>query len=380
MSWIWKSNPGFPVMAGRPSAGRRDSCVEVEENPDMAAKTVANIFLIYSPLHYLAAESVAVHFEPGARNYLFYLKHEFKDLAHPSKWDGVNFLPWPRFYPKKGFFGGMRRAGDNLRLVGALCAGATTIRLHTPVIDTEAVNYLINFLRGAFPGAAFSVRIIPDGLLNIRRHPLGRLKRMLQYLKKLKRVFCPELDYYTFSGDRIGSDDAIVDRIYLLPRFPHQYDPGKVAELPALVPPAAGGHEGARVPRALVVGQPLVDFKRMTTADVELVTQGMRRFIGDCGISEIDYKAHPKDSRRELDSSGYRDLKITCPLEIHLSRHSYDLVIGVYSTALLTAKMVLPESSRVVAYGMNRMQFRGDSERGDLELSFDKFRVEIVDA
>ena len=33
--------------------------------------TIVNLFLIYSPLHYLPAELVAGRFENGARNYLF---------------------------------------------------------------------------------------------------------------------------------------------------------------------------------------------------------------------------------------------------------------------------------------------------------------------
>ena len=46
--------------------------------PCNSESTVANIFLIYSPLHYLAAESIAAHFGQNARNYLFFLKQEFR--------------------------------------------------------------------------------------------------------------------------------------------------------------------------------------------------------------------------------------------------------------------------------------------------------------
>lgn len=348
--------------------------------PSHITQPVTNIFLIYSPLHYLAAESVAAHFEQNSHNYLFYLKSEFQKLVDPSKWDAVNFLPWPRFYPEKGLFGGMRRAVKNLELVGGLCKGATTIRLHTTVIDTEAVNYLINFLRASFPDATFSVRIIPDGLLNIRRHPMGQLKQALQYLKKARRLFFPTLDYYSFSGDRTGSDDPIVDRIYLLPRFPHQYDTAKVVELPTLLDTTVVNKEVTFLPRGLVIGQPLVDFKRMTAANVEVVSCGIRHFIEKCGVREIDYKAHPKDHERDYDSPDYRDLGIDVPLEVYLSKHSYDLVIGVCSTALLTARLIMPASTRVVAYGINLMELRSKNEREEIESTFRKFGIEIVDA
>ena len=250
--------------------------------PCNSESTVANIFLIYSPLHYLAAESIAAHFGQNARNYLFFLKQEFKGVVDPSKWDAVEFLPWPRFYPEKGLFGTIRRTSNNLAVVGNVCAGASKIRLHTPVIDTEAVNYFINFLQGAHPEAKFSVRLLPDGLLNVQRHPLGLFKEMMQYFKKARRFIYPALNYYTFRGDRTGSDTKIVDRIYVLPGFPHEYDHSKTVEISLL---KEGGDAGIRTAlgttgkRALVLGQPLIAFNRFTKEDMQAVTMGIRTFI-----------------------------------------------------------------------------------------------------
>lgn len=346
---------------------------------DSVKPLVVNIYLIYSPLHYLAAESIAANFEKGARNYLFYLKQEYQDLVDPAAWDGVRFLPWPRFYPEKGMLGGVKRARNNLRLVGEICTGAAEIRLHTTVIDSEAVNYLINYLRSNFPAARFSIRIIPDGLLNIRRRPLKGVKPALQYLKKFRRLIAPELNYYTFSGDRTGADDPLVDRIYLMPRLPHEYDAAKVVELPSLVS-CTGAHEAARPPRALVVGQPLLDFKRMTPEHLATVTQGIRDFIAGAGIAEVVFKAHPKDKERGLAAPGYSDLELDEPLEMHLAHTPYDLVIGVFSTALVTARQILPESSRVVAYGINLVNYRYPAERGEVEDCFKSCGVEMIDA
>lgn len=346
---------------------------------DNMKTSVVNVFLIYSPLHYLAAESVAVNFEKGTRNYLFHLKPEYAELADPACWDEVRFLPWPRYFPEKGAFGVLRRTRNNLRLVGELCAGATEIRLHTTVIDSEAVNYLINYLRANFPGARFSIRIIPDGLLNITRRPLKGIKPALQYLKKFRRLVAPELDYYTFRGDRTGADDPLVDRIYLMPSLPHEYDAAKVVELPPLVA-FTGADEAVRPRRALVVGQPLLGFKRMAPEHCATVTQGIRDFVAALGIDEVHFKAHPKDRMRGLAAPGYRDLELREPLELHLAHTPYDLVIGVFSTALVTARLILPESSRVVAYGTNLVRYRYPAERGELEDCFKSCGVEVVDA
>lgn len=341
--------------------------------------TAVNIFLIYSPLHYLAAEKVATHFERDARNCLFYLKPQFKELVDHSKWDFVDFLPWPRFYPEKGAFGRLRRTRNNLDAVSEVCKCASEIRLHTPTIDTEAINYFINHLINSFPGSRFCVRIIPDGLLNTRRHPLGRLKEILQYAKKARRVVCPSLDYYTFRGDRIGSDTAIVDRIYLLPGFPHEYDQKITVTMPSL----CGSYEERDInlvePRALVIGQPLVVDRQMSFDDMHRVTEGIHSFLKSKNISKIFYKSHPRDPNHEYAIDSYEDLNISKPLELHLTEEYYTVVIGVCSTALLIARMACHESTQVVAYGMDRMIFKNLKDRMTIHNAFKTLNVEIID-
>lgn len=342
---------------------------------------VVNIFLIYSPLHYLAAESIAAHFGQNALNFLFYLKPEFEKMVDLSKWDAVEFLPWPRFYPEKGPFGRMRRTRQNLDVVGNVCAGASEIRLHTSVIDTEAVNYFISFLQGAHPDAEFSVRLIPDGLMNVQRHPLGPFKEMLQYCKKVRRLVYPVLNYYTFQGDRTGADTKIVDRIYVLPSFPHEYDQTKTVEISLQKDSRNSDLRTAAEStgkRALVLGQPLIAFNRFTREDMQSVTMGIRAFIDACGIDEIEYKSHPRDPDREFGHPDYKELEIVEPLETYLSSAPYDLVIGVCSTALLTARLILPKSDRVVAYGMDMMRYRSNKDKKNIESPFIALGVEMI--
>ncbi len=339
---------------------------------------ITNIFLIYSPLHYLVAENIAANFEQTASNALFYLKEEFRNLVDTSKWDCVEFLPWPRFYPEKGVFGKIRRTRKNLEIVKNVCPGSSEIRLHTPVIDTEAVNYFINYLRKSIPAARFSVRLLPDGLLNVQRHPLGCIKELLQYGKKLRRLISPALDYYLFKGDRTGSDAAITDRIYVLKDFPHEYDPGKVVELSLQQGDSDGGSDLSRSRRALVLGQPLVAYDRFSVDGMRAVGLGIRAFIAACGINDVMYKSHPRDPDRDFSHPDYHELIISAPLETHLTAEQYDLVIGVCSTGLLTARMILPASCRVVAYGMDIMMYRGDSDKKNIEAPFVRLGVEMV--
>lgn len=356
----------------------RESC---KETPKKHVASVVNIFLIYSPLHYLAAENIATNFEQNARNFLFYLKAEFRELVDSSKWDSSEFLPWPRFYPEKGPLGRLRRTRMNLDIVASVCSGASDIRLHTPVIDTEAVNYLINFLQTMYQDATFCVRLIPDGLLNVQRYPLGRLKEALQYFKKARRLVDPALDYYIFRGDRIGSDAKIVDKIYVLPGFPHEYDPTKTVEISLQKSDDSTdnditGNVSTRK-RALVLGQPLTS-KRFSAEDMRSVTQGIRSFIDKCGINEIEYKSHPRDHNKELYHIDYKEITIDRPLEAYLAYNSFDLIIGVFSAALLTARLILPKTCRVVAYGTDVVRYRGNREKTSILSSFALLKVELV--
>lgn len=345
--------------------------------PACKRRTV-NLFMVYSPLHCLCADHIVRNFERGARNILFYLKQGYDSFVDSSLWDGIHYLPWPRFNPAPGPFGRLRRTMSNLEFVARQCQGADTIRLHATVIDTEAVNYNINYLQRHFPHAEFSVRLFPDGVLNLRRHPLGRVKEMMQYLRAARTFVSPALRYHRLKGDRIGSDEAIVDRIYLLPGLPHEYETSKTVVLPEFTMSSAKGSDIPGERKALVIGQPLVVYRRMTASDMAMVAVGMKAFLEAQGVTRILYKPHPRDQQREYAVSGYEDLLLDKPLELHFAEEHYPIVIGVCSTALLTARMILPPSSRVIAYGLDRFIFRGEKDRATLLGALQEIEVEIV--
>lgn len=348
-------------------------------DPQGHGKDTVNLFMVYSPLHCLCAEQIAGHFEPGATNVAFYLKREFGPLLRESLWDATAYLPWPRFEPEPGMFGRLRRTRSNLELVAGFCRGAARIVLHTTVIDTEAINYNIKYLMRTFPGAKFSVRLFPDGWMNVKRHPLGPVKELLQYSRLLRRLACRDLHFYRFRGCRTGADDKLVDRIYVLPRFPHQYDPAKVVTLPLVGPGDAETDRERVLKRALVLGQPLIAYKRMTRESVAAVTRGIGAYLRARGIEEIYYKSHPRDKTREYALAEYRELAIDKPLEHHLAEHPYGVVIGVCSTGLLTGRMVLPQWCTVVSCGINLMKFDNDKEQGNFMDIFGRLGVEIID-
>ena len=335
------------------------------------------VYFVASPLQYLAARRIAENFEAGARQVLVWYKPGVTPIVREADWDAASYMPWPRWEPLPGPFGRHRRLRDNIRRVAALVGPCDSLHVHSAVFDTEAINYFLRALPKACGAREMRARILPDGIISIRRYPLAPAKRLAQYARKLRRLVAPELDYWCFGGDRIGSDAPFCDRIYVIAGLPHEYPADKVVVLPPLVTPRAGAAAGAASERtALVIGQPLVGAGLMKPADRDAVSDEIRAWLAALGIRRIIYKGHPKDPDQELKQPDYETLSLDEPLEVHLANTPYDAVVGVRSSALLFARQTSPASTRVVAFGWDRVRFKSADEKRQM---LEAFRTTGVD-
>lgn len=336
----------------------------------MSTKTVTSLFFVASPLHYLAARTVARHFETDSRCILVCYRDKVEKTVDPTEWDRIVYAPWPRFDPLPGRFGSHRRLLDNLRKVAAIVGPVDELRLHSPVFDTEAVNYYLRGLGRMCGAGHVRARILPDGLLNIQRYPLSLSKRIGQHVRRLRRLVSPQLDYWCFSGDRIGSDAPFVDRIYTLPGFPRPYPKEKVVELPPLVDTPADNGTGD--PRALIVGQPLVGIGALDADGLAEITQRMTDWLAAEGIVDIDYKAHPRDPNQEFRVPNSKLLEIDEPLETYMARRGYTVIIGVDSTTLFMARQIFGPVMPIMSFGMDKVRLKEEGKlKRTLELMKD---------
>ena len=328
------------------------------------------VYFVASPLQYLAARRIAENFEAGARQVLVWYKPGVTPIVREADWDAAGYMPWPRWEPLPGPFGRHRRLRDNIRRVAALVGPCDSLHIHSAVFDTEAINYFLRALPKACGAREMRARILPDGIISIRRYPLAPAKRLAQYARKLRRLVAPELDYWCFGGDRIGSDAPFCDRIYVLPGLPHEYPPAKTVVLPPLVEPDPTRQRTAGEPTALVIGQPLVGAGLMKPADRDAVSDEIHAWLAAEGMAQVFYKGHPKDPERELNHPDYTVVTLDEPLEVHLANTPYDAVVGVRSSALLFARQTSPASTRVVAFGWGRVRFKSDDERRQMGEAF----------
>jgi hypothetical protein len=337
--------------------------------------TTVSVYFVASPLQLLAARQIARHHEAGSRQVLIWYQPGVAPQVHAGEWDASSYMPRPRQEPRPGWFGGQRRLLANIDLVAALAGRCDTLHLHSAVFDSEAINYFLRALPQRCGARTVRARILPDGLISIRRYPLSPLKAALQWFRKVRRIRNPSLNYWVFRGDRIGSDAPFCDRVYVLAGWPHEYDPAKVVVLEPLVERNPSGRADDAAPRALVIGQPLVGAGLMGAADRDAVALEIEQWLLSQGITHIDYKGHPKDARRELCRDNYRVLELDEPLEVWLSHTNYRAVVGVRSTALLFARQLAGEGADVVAFGWDRTRFKSDEERTDMRSVFDRVGV-----
>lgn len=333
------------------------------------------IYFVASPLQYLAARGIANTFEPGSRQVLIWYQPGVEAVVRPEEWDASSYMPWPRWNPLPGPFGRLRRMKENIHLVAGLVEQCEELHIHSAVFDTEAINYFLRALPKACGARSMRARILPDGLISIRRYPLSRTKAALQYLRKLRRLAAPELDYWCFTGDRIGSDAPFCDRIYVLPGLPNEYPMEKTVMLPSLVKRHGNSSDAEVERRALVVGQPLAGAGLMSEADRDAVSSEIHEWLRKQGFTHIDYKGHPKDPNRELCMEDYRVIEIEQPLEMYMAENEYHAVVGVRSSALLFAKQVYGPDAEVMAFGWDRVRFKSPKERNDMSAAFEAGHV-----
>lgn len=335
-----------------------------------------NLYFVASPLQYLAARSVAEHFEVGARQILIWYKPGMAPVVVPDEWDAAAYMPWPRFDPLPGVAGRYRRLLENIEKVAALVGACDTVQIHSAVFDTEAVNYFLQALPAICGAKTMHARILPDGIISARRYPLGMFDRFLLCFRKLRRLTSKKLRYSCFNGDRIGSDAPFCDRIYVVPGIPHEYPPEKVMVLPPLVTQNSSvGVTGQR--KALVVGQPLVSAGLVNSCSLEEIAQDIEAWLQAQQIDVVDYKGHPKDPSLELCRDAYTVLELHEPLETWMTKTRYDAVVGVRSSALLFARQVYPANTQIVAFGWDKIKFKSDAEARTMKNVFTQCGVLI---
>lgn len=335
--------------------------------------TVA-VFFVASPFHLLCAQQICQRLQADCRKVLVTYKRSVEGAVRPEFFDAWVRMPWPRFEPLPGLLGGHRRLVANLHEVSQAIGPAQEILLHSPVYDTEAINYFVNGLPRLRPGSKVRAFLIPDGALNLSLHRMSPSKRMWARLRALRRLISPDLRYAALGQDRTGSDADFMGGIYVIEGLDHPYPPERTLPLSLQRP-----IEAKPLPhRALIVGQHIHRVGWIDTQGRDAITATIRKWLRENGVSHMDYKAHPDDPFFELCTPDYHQLEPATPLEDLLDRGQYGVVIGVASSAQVTAKLILGDQARVISVGYDLLTGMKKHEFDALKLAFAQLGVESV--
>ena len=141
--------------------------------------------------------------------------------------------------------------------------------------------------------------------------PSGGIRRIPQFINKLKWLHDTSINYYTYKGDRLGSEAEIVDRIYLPRGFPNEYDESRVYPI---------NIKGKKLlfserKRVLVAGTALIQVGMCDKKHMDLcATKIGKSIIDGLGFFEVFYKPHHKETEDNLnlfhDSYKYLNTKM----------------------------------------------------------------------
>lgn len=264
---------------------------------------------------------------------------------------------------KKGLWRRQRRIRNVLNTVLAEIRqypDARDVHFHTTKLQGPLFNYYVNFLRKRVTWATMHFNIITDGTFNFHRGDMTDSDRRVHDEKPgnlLYRLF--GLDFYPYDGDRFGIEAAVIERIYLLPNAPHEYDASRVFPVP-IVDLGICQQENGGEPRALVIGEKLRDKDYFTAEDEVQVSAQIAELLQARGITRVDYVKHPLAIYPDLQQPEYRELKTDFPVEVCIMENRYRVIVGVISTALFTARLLSDSECEVLSVGLERCTGRND--------------------
>lgn len=230
---------------------------------------------------------------------------------------------------------------------------ARDIYLHTTKLQGPLFNYYVHFLRTQLPQSILHFNIITDGAFNFHRgnmtdNDLRRMARNDGHL--LYRLF--GLQYYPYTGDRFGIEADVIEKVYLLPQSPHEYEPSRVCDIPivdlGLRHPTANTEK-----RGLVIGEKLLDKQYLSEEEEQRVAQTIGNIMQQHGITQVDYVKHPLADHPSLRLPWYHDLVTDAPVEVCIMENDYHVIAGVRSTGLFTAKLLASAECSVVSVGID---------------------------
>jgi hypothetical protein len=336
-----------------------------------------NIFVIETELQYLALLSI---------------KHLVDNES-----ESIIFTTSPRVYERlcseqvechlvsrqsSGWIGRLIRIRKNLHLylaaIKSLGHTFSQIHLHVPRIDNVHNNIAIHFLKYHLPSAQINVRLIPDGAINIFSCALSpaKIKKQKRWAKNIGFRLFPDMKFMQYSGDELGADSDIVDKIFSFEGMETSYPQHKICNIRL---PLTADSSTVEKNAALVIGQNFLQLKTASKSFIDSVSEKIQSLVDKEAVSRIDYAPHPRSEFDEFSQPSYQRLRdeYLC-VEEHIAKGDYKYVISCYSSALINSKIMLGDEINAISVGLGDFPFSDKSQSNKLIESYKKLGIEVI--
>lgn len=337
-----------------------------------------NVFIVESRFQALVALLIA-RSQPHNTHLVFYQNEDMGSFVSRFPFVQAIYLgpditagPWKR--PRK-----LRRMVQQIeRTVHSYRNQVQRVTVFVANLKTHLLNYSVNRLQQTIGWAPLSFHIITDGTFNFRRYAMTDTwcAEMHKVANKWRYRWLG-LHFYVYQGDLHGIEDPLIERIWLLPHSPHQYDPTRVVDVPVVDLGLRQPADHQQGQRALVIGERLCAKGYLNEQEEQQVNQQIADLLQERGITHIDFVKHPNAPTDEMPSSKYTPIVTQDPVELRLMAHDYDVVIASVTTALITARMLCPSHCEVISVGLERCAGRKHTVR-EVEQAFRGLGVVMI--
>jgi hypothetical protein len=338
--------------------------------------SILNVFIIETELQYLAFLAIKMKFDNSAQMLVFSTSTRVYEriINDGYECDYINkdFSGW------LGRYIGLRK---NLSLyktrIEMKGLNFTEINLHLPRIDSSNNNLAINFLKNNFSSATVNVRLIPDGAINIFSEELSTKKLKNQKKWRDKYRLSSSLNFYTYSGDELGADAEIVDRIYSFRGVELSYPKEKIILIDF---PVKKVDAEANINRVLVVGQNFLQLGTVTKEVVGDISQTINEIVKSIPSNITYFAPHPRSVFDEFNSDDYILVKDSylC-VEEYIAKAGFTHIISCYSSVLINSKIMFGDKINVYSVGIKSIPFLSESQSDKLTHVYRDLGIEVVD-
>lgn len=283
----------------------------------------------------------------------------------------------------RGWFGRLSRIRSNLTFykgkILELNSEFSAINLHFPRIDNVYNNIAINYLKHHFQETKINVRLIPDGAINIFSSNLSvsKIEKQKRWMNNIGFRLIKGLEYYPYSGDELGADAEVVDRIYCFEGVQTGYPTHKLYMINLPISCDTNKKSGNSV---LVIGQNFLQLNTASEEYVENVSEAIYGLIRHISSGQADYAPHPRSSFNEFGRAEYKIVEndYLC-IEEKIAEGGYEHVISCYSSALINSKIMFGDNIKTYSVGLDCFPFKSSTQREKLINAYLGLGIEVVE-